>query len=76
MSAANLLLYPVAKWTHACSTFTPSTKGSPRWCATCSFARAVHKRRHAVMRDASKVCPLCGAQPNQPCTPVIKPRGK
>lgn len=42
MSAAELFRWPIAKWTHPCGNFIASTKGSPRFCATCSFTRHVH----------------------------------
>jgi hypothetical protein len=45
VSAAELFRWPITKWTHACGNFIASTVGSPKFCATCSYRRHVHKRK-------------------------------
>jgi hypothetical protein len=44
VSAAELLRWPITKWTRPCANFVESTMGSQRFCATCSFERHTHRR--------------------------------
>ena len=58
MSAAELFRWPITKWTRPCGNFIESTMGSPKWCATCSFARHAHKRKEKPVAEI-RMCSYC-----------------